>query len=91
MKAKERVGLQIPSILTSALHGVSGQLHTRHALPLGKNFRHPLNMRLGGSLCWAGRSEEENAVFFLPVDEPRSLDFPVHGVVAILTESTGYK
>lgn len=29
MKTKERVGLQLPSFLTSALHAVSGQLHTR--------------------------------------------------------------
>jgi hypothetical protein len=89
MKAKERVGLQLPSFLTSALHGVSDQLHAQHALPRGNNPRHPLNRRVGGPLCWTGCSGEEKTLLFPPVDEPRSLGFPVCGVVAILTKSIG--
>jgi hypothetical protein len=41
--------------LTSALDGVSGQLHSPAALPQGKSPLYPLDRRLGGPQSWSGR------------------------------------
>jgi hypothetical protein len=51
-------GIAAP-ILTSALDGVSGQLHVPAALLQGKEPHFPLDRRLGGPQSRSGRCGEE--------------------------------
>jgi hypothetical protein len=58
MKTYRGVDVEIHIFLTSALVGVSGQLHAPAALPLGKSPRYPFYRRLGGPQSRSGQYGE---------------------------------
>jgi hypothetical protein len=62
--------------LTSALDGVSGQLHAPTALPPGKEPPAPSGWRLGGLQSHSGRGDEERNSQPPSGIEPRSSDRP---------------